>query len=393
MTRPNEKLLIYGLIAYPEVAVASGLQPQDFSEPQVRAGFERLLARLAAGETVSPATCGLVGGENRLTSAETAVLARDLWGLAVARRISAEAESLLERGVTGDAFLDALGAAVDRVGRGGGSTPRVGEIAEQRANELLLDRSKSRVRTGLPGLDDRIGGGLLRGVPCVIGARPGVGKSSLGLAITKSVVKSGGQAIVFSLEDSWRQYVDRVFSQDSGIPASQLERGGRDFRPTAARLPKGWWLDDTAGLSSRALTRRARLIAHRAGGVDLVVVDYIQLLRPEKAAKNDHEAIKDAMADLAKLARDLDCPVLVLSQLNRSSETEGREPNLADLRASGSIEEVAKMVMLCHRPGFGTEVDDQMVVNVLKNSFGGAGKVLLGWDGPLTRVFQHPLGG
>lgn len=386
---PNEKLLVAGLVAFPEVAVASGLQPPDFQDTICRHAMGRILERLANGEKVSPLTCELhAGWVGPPSQEETAVLARDLWGHAIARRLAAEVEELREKGVTGDAFLDAIGAAVDRASRGGTSTPRVQEIAAQRATELLLDRSSSRVPTGLPSLDRKIGGGLLRGVPCVIGARPGQGKSSLALAVTKSVVRAGGNAIVFSLEDSWRQYVDRVFSQDSGIPAADLEKGGRDFSQAVNRLPKGWWLDDSAGLSSRALVRRARLIAHRAGRVDLIVVDYIQLLRPEKATKTDHEAIKDAMADLTKLARDLDCPVLVLSQLNRANENEGREPNLADLRASGSIEEVAKMVMLCHRPNFGQEMDLEFLAVVAKNNFGGAGRVPLRWDGPLTRVWE-----
>lgn len=385
-TPPNERLLLAGLAAHPELAVASGLSPSDFSPGTHRLVFAKLLERLSSGDPVSAVTIGLENPPPAPTALETGALARDLWGFGVARRLAAEAEALVSKGVVGDAFLEALGAAVDRVGRGGGSTPSVREIAGQRAKELLLDRSSSRVATGLGELDRKIGGGLLRGVPCVIGARTGHGKSAFALAVTRNVVKRGGRAIVFSLEDAARQYADRVLALETGIPAAELELGAKDVTQQATRLPEGWWLDDTAGLTSRALVRRARLIAHRAGRVDLVVVDYVQLLRPEKAGKNTHEIIAEAMGDLTKLARDLDCPVLVLSQINRRVEHEGRAPTLADLKESGALEECAKMVLLCSRPGFGQAIDALFEVHVAKNSFGGAGSITLPWHGPLTRV-------
>lgn len=383
---PNERLLISGLIQSPELAVASGLQAQDFAVPECRAAFVKLMERLAAGDVVSSVTCGWSSTSPTPTPEETATLARDLWGAAVARRLATEAGRLLESGIHGDAFLEALGAAVDRVGRGGGSTPSVRALGQQRASELLLDRSSSRVPTGYSALDSKIGGGLLRGVPCVVGARTGHGKSAFALGITRNVVRRGGKAIVFSLEDAARQYVDRVFALETGIPASDLERGARDVTGPASRLPEGWWLDDTAGLTSRAISRRARLLAHRAGKVDLVVVDYIQLVRGEKESATSHEKIAQAMADLTKLARDLDCPVLVLSQINRRVEHEGRPPTLADLKESGSLEECAKMVLLCSRPGFGQSVDRTFEVHVAKSSFSGSGTTQFQWDGPLCKV-------
>lgn len=388
---PDQRLLLAGLAAYPELAVSSGLSPEDFS-PGPREVFAKLLERLAQGELITPMTIGLTNPPSTPSAAETGVLARDLWGFGVARRLAAQAGELVERGVVGDAFLEALGALVDRVGRGGGTTPTVRSIVAQRANELLLDRSSARVATGIAALDAKIGGGLLRGVPCVVGARTGHGKSAFALAVTRNVVRRGGKAIVFSLEDAARQYADRVLALETGIPASELERGTRDITVQAQKISDGWWLDDTAGLTGRGLCRRARLISHRgeatlrAGRVDLVVVDYVQLLRAEKAGKNSHEVIAEAMADLTKLARDLDCPVLVLSQINRRVEHEGRAPTLADLKESGALEECAKMVLLCSRPGFGQAIDRTMEVNVAKSSFGGSGSVVLQWNGPLTAV-------
>lgn len=383
----NERLLLAGLVAAPEIAVASGIQPGDWPTEQGRVLFGTILERLAAGEVVTRATVGIPPSFPEPPSAkETAALAQDLWGQAVARRLAREAEELLEKGVVGDAFLEALGAAVDRVGRGGGSTPRVREIAGHRARELQMDRSAARVATGYTELDRRLGGGMLRGVPCVVGARTGHGKSAFALGVTRNVVRRGGKAIVFSMEDAARQYVDRVLSAETGIPATELEKGGRDLSGPASRLPEGWWLDDGAGLTGRAISRRARLLAHRAGSVDLVVVDYLQLIRSEKAGQSPHQVISEAMADLAKLARDLDCPVLGLSQINRRVEHEKRPPTLADLKESGSLEEVAKMVLLVHREGFDTDRDDTMDVHIAKASFSGPGKVRLRWEGPLTRV-------
>lgn len=380
----NEKLLLAGLVANPELAVASGLRPSDWTSESARFGV--LLDRLGAGEPVSRATVGIPSNWPESPSArDTAVLAQDLWGQAVARRVAREAEELLAKGVSGEAFLEAISAAVDRVGRGTGRTPIVKDLAEKRAGELVLCQGSSRVPTGFPELDRKIGG-LLRGVPFVLGARTGHGKSAAALGITRNIVRRGGRAAVFSLEDSARQYVDRVLALETGVPATELERGGRDVTPYAARLPEGWWLDDTAGLTSRAICRRARLIAHRAERLDLVVVDYIQLVRAEKAGLNQHQVIAEAMADFAKLARDLDCPVAILSQINRRVEHEQRPPTLADLKESGALEEVAKMVLLCHRPGFGTESDGWMDVHIAKASFSGGGSCRLPWNGPLTKV-------
>jgi replicative DNA helicase len=249
-----------------------------------------------------------------------------------------------------------------------------------------MDRSAARVATGFAELDRKLGGGLLRGIPFVLGARTGHGKSALALGMTRNIVRRGGKAIVFSLEDAARQYVDRVLAMETGIPTTELEKGGRDLSGPADRLPEGWWLDDSAGLTGRAIARRARLLAHRAGRVDLVVVDYAQLVRSEKAGLSPHQVIAEAMADLAKVARDLDCPVGILSQINRRVEHEQRAPTLADLKESGSLEEVAKLVLLAHRPGFGTENDHVMDVHIAKSSFSGSGAVKLRWEGPLTRL-------
>lgn len=376
-----------GLVAHPEMAVSSGLTPKDFVDPAYRDAMSVLLLRLTSGEPVTPVTVGMPDLPQPPSAEETGVLARDLWGHSIARRMAKEAAELVEKGIVGDQFLEALSAVLDRAGRGGGTTPPVRDVALRRAAELLMDRSSSRVRTGYPGLDAKLGGGLLRGVPCIIGARTGHGKSAVALGITRNVVMAGGKAIVFSLEDAERQYADRVLAQESGLPANSLEKGGVDLTREAGRLPPGWWLDDSAGLTSRTISRRARLLAHRAGRVDLVVVDYIQLVRSEKD-KSPPEAIKDSMADMAKLARDLDCPVLILSQCNRLSEHEDRRPTLSDLKWAGALEEVAKMVLIVHREHFAEPAHDLTIgIHVDKNSFGQAGEsITLPWNGPLTKV-------
>lgn len=387
MANVNPRHLLAGLVAHPEVAIASGISPQDFEDPTYRKAFTSLLSRLAAGEPVTPLTVGLPDLPSPPSAEETGALARDLWGIGVARRIAKEAQALCDAGTVGDKFLEALGILLDRTGRGGGNTPLVRDVALRRAAELLMDRSSARVRTGWRSLDDRLGGGLLRGVPCILGARTGHGKSAVALGITSHVVATGGKALVFSLEDAARQYADRVLSQASGIPANALEKGRVDLTSEAGKLADGWYLDDSAGLTSRAISRRSRLVAHRLGRLDLVVVDYIQLVRAEKE-KSPPEAIKDAMADMAKLARDLDCVVLVLSQCNRLSEHEDRRPSLSDLKWAGALEEVAKMVLIAHRENFGDPALDRTVgIHVDKNSFGPAGdSVTLPWDGPLTKV-------
>lgn len=207
-------------------------------------------------------------------------------------------------------------------------------------------------RFGFSRIDDAltIAGGKL----VVVGARPSVGKSALLLHLALNAIDAGRRVLLVSLEMSETEIIGRMVSRKSGVPAgrisnrnlsgSELERVAESF----ALLP-----GDRFRISTKAQTpqdvRREALRMRADGGLDLVVVDYLQLMTPGQKAGNRTEAVGIISRGLKLLAMELGVPVLTASQLNRASE-KNDAPLLCDLRESGSIEQDADAVLLLHAP-------------------------------------------
>ena len=230
----------------------------------------------------------------------------------------------------------------------------------------------SGTATGLRGLDDLLGG-LHRSDLVVLAARPGMGKTSIVTNISfniarryRSQVDAGGSASivdggvvgVFSLEMSAEQLITRVLSEASGVPSDLLRRGNinqRDFEAIVrasqelSRIPL--YIDDTPAITIQALRTRARRLK-RQQGLSLVIVDYLQLVRPSgrSSSENRVQEVSEVTQGLKALAKELDLPVIACSQLNRAVEQrEDKRPLLSDLRESGSIEQDADIVMFLYR--------------------------------------------
>lgn len=226
--------------------------------------------------------------------------------------------------------------------------------------------------TGLADLDERLGG-LVRGDLVVLAARPGMGKTALATNIAftaaqryRAGVDEAGRASVedgavvgfFSLEMAGEQLVARLLAERSGIPAHRLRSGSvdaRDFEAVVAAsteiasLPL--YIDDTPALSIAGLRSRARRLK-RTQGLSLLVVDYLQLVRPTAPHRegNRVQEVSEVTQGLKALAKELDLPVLAVSQLSRAVESrEDKRPLLSDLRESGSIEQDADIVMFLYR--------------------------------------------
>ena len=230
----------------------------------------------------------------------------------------------------------------------------------------------SGVATGLHDLDQLLGG-LHASDLIVMAGRPGMGKTALATNIAfeaanarRLAIRESGEsdpvdgAVVgfFSLEMSAEQLVTRILSEQTQIPSERLRRGKFDeaeFRKVAkaaaelSRLP--FFIDDTPALSIAALRTRARRLK-RTHNLSLVVVDYLQLMRPAGRSNPDRrvQELGEITQGLKALAKDLDLPVLALSQLSRAVEQrEDKRPQLADLRESGAIEQDADVVMFIFR--------------------------------------------
>jgi replicative DNA helicase len=234
------------------------------------------------------------------------------------------------------------------------------------------DGTLSGTATGLTDLD-RLMGGLQRSDLIILAARPAMGKTSLATNIAFHVAQSwkgeitpdghrkttdGGQVGFFSLEMSAEQLATRILAEQSGISSSDIRRGNIhesqfsrlvDTSNLMAQVPL--YIDDTGGLSVIQLAARARRLK-RQKGLDLLIVDYLQLLSGSSRKSNENrvQELTEITTTLKALAKELDVPIIALSQLSRQVENrDDKHPQLSDLRESGSIEQDADVVLFVYR--------------------------------------------
>ena len=248
------------------------------------------------------------------------------------------------------------------------------------------------VPSGFPALDSLLSGFHPADL-VILAARPSVGKTSLALDIARNAaVRADTPVGIFSLEMSSEQLVDRMLAAESYVNAWKIRTGAlkeeSDFekiRDALERLSRSpIYIDDKPGnniLAMRAVARRLK----RERGIGLLVVDYLQLMTPTSSKSSDSmvQQVTEISRSLKGLARELNVPVIALSQLSRAVEQRGGRPRLSDLRDSGSIEQDADVVMFIHREDkVNKESDRQNIAEVLieKHRNGPTGKVELYFD-------------
>ena len=231
------------------------------------------------------------------------------------------------------------------------------EAANALVNRILSGQSEVEVMTGFKDID-KMTFGLHPGQMIVLAARPSMGKTSLGMNIAEHValpIKAGQEGkgvLVFSLEMTAEQLAMRMLCGRANVNMRRVrdrmlgnqEQGS--LAKAAITLNKApIWVDDSSGLNILQLRAKARRI-HRQHSISLIVIDYLQLINGTDSRVPREQQISEISRGIKGLANDLNVPVMVLSQLNRSSEKENRQPRLSDLRESGSIEQDADIVML-----------------------------------------------
>lgn len=250
--------------------------------------------------------------------------------------------------------------------------------------DALYRRQSERYIPGVPSgfapLDSLLGG-FQRGDMIVLAARPSMGKTSLALSMAWNAVRRYGcKVAVFSMEMSAEQVVQRLLAIESGIGLHRLRVGQIDGENewhkiiTAADVVQSapMYIDDTPVLTAVDLRARARRL-YAEHGIDLVIVDYLQLMVGERRFDNRVQEITSISRSLKELARELDIPVIAVSQLSRAVEgRQDKRPVLADLRDSGSIEQDADVVMFLYReevykPGTGNENIADVIVAKHRN--------------------------
>jgi len=342
------------------------------------------------------------------TTASVDFLLASVKNRAVQRKLVEGFQGIVREGMSDRADVDELLRTAER---------KVFELVQERPveaahslEEILCDVRKDiqhRLETGEAVLGiqsgfsdlDEMTSGFQKGNLIIIAARPSMGKTALALNIGQyAATRLGKQVVVFSLEMSRHELALRLLAMESGIDSKRLREGRLTQRETdeffealtrLSRTPMV--VDDTAAISIFDIRTRARHL-HREGKCDLIILDYLQLAKGTVGGRDDRsrqEEIAEVSRMLKAIAKELEVPVIALSQLNRSLEArKDKRPLPSDLRESGSIEQDADVIMFIYRDEYYEKNSkDKGIAELIlgKQRNGPTGTVKVGWQPNLTR--------
>ncbi len=273
--------------------------------------------------------------------------------------------------------------------------------AWERFEHLSANPDHTRgVPTGFASLDNILSG-LQKSDLIILAARPSMGKTTFALDLARNAALRYGKSVgIFSLEMSDQQLVDRMLASEAGVDSWKLRTGrlksDQEFEAVQAAMAKlseaQIHIDDQPGNNILKMRSAARRL-HNEHGLDLLIVDYLQLMSPvsSKASDSVVQQVTEISRSLKHLARELNVPVLALSQLSRAVEQRGGKPRLSDLRDSGSIEQDADVVMFIHREDkINKESERPNIAEILveKHRNGAVGSAELYFDGQHVRFLN-----
>lgn len=252
-------------------------------------------------------------------------------------------------------------------------------------------------RTGFSQLDNLLGGGLVKGGLYILGARPGMGKTTVALNIAENVVSRGAKVLFVSLEMSSHQIMCKRVSVDCNIPYKQILTGKVNDCEYQKIIKSVGRLKDKPFVTNSNFTMNVQDIitmAKRERNCELVVVDYFGLINSPDNGKGGsrYEIYSDISRQLKQAAGMLNIPILCLAQLNREVEKgrQNKKPQLSDLRDTGSLEQDADSVIFLHRDGYYAESqdvkDENIEIIVKKNRHGDCGSVNMYWFGEYGQI-------
>lgn len=438
-----EQSVIGGVLVDPSALTQiDHLEPGHFRDLRARSVFTAMRNLEAAGKPIDTVTveaelarCGTadaVGGFGYLgectirvpTVSNVVEYARLVRDAALARDVRLALDRVLHAGESSGAELLSMAHAAismldaeqpsDAILIGDLTKRRVKQLEQIAADRASGLRTMTGYPTGIATLDEKIGGWQSR-ILSLVAARPGMGKSSAGLATADACSAAGFGVHLFSLEDTDDAYADRAMSRESDVPAESMRNASlssiqmRDLGAAMGRIHKRKWLvDGRSGISAEEIVRSVRK-HKRANGTRVVIVDYIQLIAKPRGLSS-HDALTHIVTVLADAAKHDDMAYVVMSQLNRGVEQRNdKRPMMSDLRESGSLEERAKCVVGIYRgsyydaePRQGVDWDPrwpgrsvppsrddfarQVQLLVLKNNNGRTGSAWATFNGPTTRI-------
>ena len=385
-----EEAVLGSLLIDPEAifSVATQLKPEDFLVPKNQLVYEACFSLYNRGEAINQITVAQemarrgrleeAGGAAHLshvvnktpTSLDVDHYAQIVSRLSLMRSLIAAAGNIArigyEAGPDADAALSQAEDVLFRLSRRRITRDFVpirdllGQYFEE-GGLGLRERPDhvSFVPTGFPALDDILGG-FQRSDLIVIGARPSIGKTSLVLNIARNAaVEQNACVAFFSMEMSREAVVHRIVAREAEVDSQRLRLGHLSaaeetnvINATGILSEAPIYVDDSPELRVVEMRSKAKRL-HQERGVNLVVVDYLQLMHSGARAENRVQEVSEITRSLKALARDLDVPVCVVSQLSRAVVGRGsHRPQLSDLRESGSIEQDADVVMFIHRDDY-----------------------------------------
>ena len=267
-------------------------------------------------------------------------------------------------------------------------------------------------KTGFSGLD-RMLIQMGKGDLIIVGARPGMGKTSFAMNIAVNVAKQKKAVAIFSLEMSGEQLVNRILSSEALIDSTRMRTGqlkDADWENLAGVVSSlagcDIYIDDTSAISTTEMKSKLR----RLSNLGFVVIDYIGLMQSTSNTDNRAQQVGEISRNLKVMAKDFGVPIVCCAQLNRGTESRpgtGKRPTLADLRDSGSIEQDADIVLFLYRDEYYKDISGQQggddgadsanvaEVIIAKNRHGSVGNVKMGWIGQFTkfRTLEEDLSG
>lgn len=409
--------------------VVEHLRGEDFYKPAHETIYDVILDLYASGEPADAVTVSnalsksgdlaRIGGAAYLhtliqsvpTSANAIFYAEIVRELALLRRLVTAGTRIVQMG------YDAQGDTDDLINR---AQSEVYQVTERRTTEDYvrlsealqptieeIERSGSHdgdtagVPTGFYEFDE-LTNGLHPGQMIVIAARPGVGKSTLALDFARAAAIHHEQTtVIFSLEMGRIELTTRLLSAESGIPLQKLRQGKlddeRDWTTLANTMGKindaPLFIDDSPNMALTEIRAKCRRLKQQHD-LKMVVIDYLQLMTSGKRVESRQQEVSEFSRSLKLLAKELEVPVIALSQLNRSSEQRNdKRPMVSDLRESGSIEQDADMVLLIHREDMYDKESPhagEAVIMVAKHRNGPTGEITVAFQGARSRFANMP---
>lgn len=316
------------------------------------------------------------------------------------KNLARKIPEIVEEPITIEEMIDKVNELLvnNKITKTSGAPKSVADVIHTVEQELKDSKtvSKNLIRTGFKNIDSKIKG-FKPGDLIVVAGRPGMGKTTWALNIATNNILKDKNVLVFSLEMTNEQLVKKIISAESGISMDALISGEMTqkewmkFHETKQKLGNtGLYVYDKSPITIETLINKTKAIQSIID-VDLIVVDYLQLLMTTNKAPSNSDSRTASMTYISNLlkglAKEISCPLISLSQLNRGVEARtDKRPVLSDLRDSGSIEQDADMVIMLYRQEYYDSLDTGLAeVIIRKNRLGETGEFELGFEGHRSR--------